>query len=112
MFQAFHRSAEAASRLARILKLAIVRDLSKPQGGRVTAANRSNNGANFSIKLLTADSPELSEEICERYDRPTSATTVLLINGGEEPQIQPLHSLRSRSKRTDAAIPTRTSQED
>ena len=47
------------------LGLAIVRGFIEAQGGRVTAANRSDGGANFSIQLPAADSPELSEEICE-----------------------------------------------
>ena len=64
VFEIFHRSAEARPG-GTGLGLAIVRGFVEAQGGHVTAANRPEGGARFTIKLSAADSPELTEEICE-----------------------------------------------
>jgi two-component system sensor histidine kinase KdpD len=64
VFEIFHRTAKARPG-GTGLGLAIVRGFVEAQGGRVTAANRPDGGTRFTIQLPAADSPDLSEEICE-----------------------------------------------
>ncbi len=64
VFDMFHRTLQARPG-GTGLGLAIVRGFIEAQGGSVTAANRPDGGAQFTIRLPAADSPDLSHEICE-----------------------------------------------
>lgn len=64
VFDLFHRAPQARPG-GTGLGLAIVRGFVEAQGGSVTATNRPDGGAQFTIRLPATDSPDLPEEICE-----------------------------------------------
>jgi two-component system sensor histidine kinase KdpD len=64
VFDIFHRAPQARPG-GTGLGLAIVRGFVEAQGGSVTAANRPDGGALFTIRMPATDSPDLPEEICE-----------------------------------------------